>query len=210
LPQSGRLERLVLPTGIRVDAGVEQGDEVGTRYDPLLAKLIAHGPTRADALDRLAAALDETEVEGVVTNLPFLRWLVRHRAFRETEPTTAFLTEHPPLSPAPARLPARAWRGPFRLNLPEPAPAPVPTVEHALEEAPAAGGPQTLTAPMPGTVLRILVRPGDEVQARQPLLVLEAMKMETPVVAPYAARVKALHVEEGASVAAGAPLVELA
>ena len=55
LPQAGRLERLVLPTSIRVDAGVEQGDDVGTRYDPLLAKLIAHGATRAEAIDRLAA-----------------------------------------------------------------------------------------------------------------------------------------------------------
>ena len=56
LPQSGRIEGLRLPLGIRVDAGVEEGDEVGTSYDPLLAKLIAHGPTRDDAIDRLAAA----------------------------------------------------------------------------------------------------------------------------------------------------------
>src|SRR5439155_9643687 len=76
LPQAGRIERLRLPSGIRVDAGVEEGDEVGTAYDPMIAKLIAQGDTRDDALDRLAAALDETEVEGVVTNLPFLRWLV--------------------------------------------------------------------------------------------------------------------------------------
>src|SRR5439155_1606647 len=78
LPQSGRLERLRLPSGIRVDAGVEEGDEVGTRYDPLIAKLIARAATRDEALDRLAAALAETEVEGIVTNLPFLRWLVAH------------------------------------------------------------------------------------------------------------------------------------
>ena len=70
LPQTGRLERLRLPPGIRVDAGVEEGDEIGTSYDPLIAKLIAHGSTREDALDRLAAALAETEVGGVVTNLP--------------------------------------------------------------------------------------------------------------------------------------------
>ena len=67
LPQTGRLERLRLPPGIRVDAGVEEGDEIGTSYDPLIAKLIAHGSTREDALDRLAAALAETEVGGVVT-----------------------------------------------------------------------------------------------------------------------------------------------
>ena len=118
LPQAGRLERLRLPTGIRVDAGVEEGDEVGTSYDPLIAKLIAHGSTREEALDRLAAALAETEVGGVVTNLPFLRWLVAHPALRAGETTTAFLTEHPPLSAPPLRLPDRPWRGGFRLNLP--------------------------------------------------------------------------------------------
>jgi acetyl/propionyl-CoA carboxylase alpha subunit len=210
LPQAGRLERLLLPTvDVRVDAGVEQGDEVGTRYDPLLAKLVAHGPTRAAALDRLAAALAATQVEGVTTNLPFLRWLVAHPAFRDGTPTTAFLTEHPPLSPLPLRLPAGPWAAPFRLNLPSPPPAPVPTVEHALEEQTASAGTQRLVAPMPGTVLRVLVAPGDEVQARQPLVVLEAMKMETPVSAPFAGRVSAVHAEEGASVAAGALLVEL-
>jgi biotin carboxyl carrier protein len=82
-------------------------------------------------------------------------------------------------------------------------------VEHALEEQVALGGTQRLVAPMPGTVLRVLVAAGDEVQARQPLVVLEAMKMETPVSAPFAGRVSAVHAEQGASVAAGALLVEL-
>src|SRR4051794_7185047 len=80
LPQAGRVEKLRLPTGVRVDAGVAEGDEVGTAYDPMIAKLIASGETRDDALDRLAAALAETEVGGVTTNLPFLRWLVAHPA----------------------------------------------------------------------------------------------------------------------------------
>jgi biotin carboxyl carrier protein len=62
---------------------------------------------------------------------------------------------------------------------------------------------------MPGTVLRVLVQAGDQVSARQHLLVLEAMKMETPLVAPYDATVKAVHVDEGARVAGGALLIEL-
>ena len=62
---------------------------------------------------------------------------------------------------------------------------------------------------MPGTVLRVLVAPGDAVEARQPLVVLEAMKMETPLVAPYAGTVAAVHVAEGDRVAGGASLVEL-
>jgi acetyl/propionyl-CoA carboxylase alpha subunit len=207
LPQTGRLERLRLPGGIRVDAGVEEGDEVGTSYDPLIAKLIAHGSTRDDALDRLAAALAETEVSGVVTNLPFLRWLVAHPALRAGETTTAFLTEHPPLSAPPLRLPDRPWRGGFRLNLPVPPPAPPPnpdtSPEHGAQEQ------SSLSAPMPGTVIGVLVRPGDRVQPRQPLVVLEAMKMETPVVSPYEATVRAVHVSEGDRVAGGTVLVEL-
>ena len=73
-----------------------------------------------------------------------------------------------------------------------------------------AGSEQSaLTAPMPGTVLRVLAREGDTVKPRQPLVVLEAMKMETPVVSPYEAVVRAVHVTEGDRVAGGELLVEL-
>jgi acetyl/propionyl-CoA carboxylase alpha subunit len=207
LPQTGRLERLRLPGGIRVDAGVEEGDEIGTSYDPLIAKLIAHGSTRENALDRLAAALAETEVGGVVTNLPFLRWLVAHPALRAGETTTAFLTEHPPLSAPPLRLADRPWRGGFRLNLPVPPPAAPPDPETSVEHG--AHEQSSLSAPMPGTVIKVLVSEGDRVQPRQPLVVLEAMKMETPVVSPYEATVRAVHVAEGDRVAGGTVLVEL-
>ena len=74
----------------------------------MIAKLIAHGPTRAEALARLGDALAETEVGGVTTNLPFLRWLVAHPVVRAGEATTAFLTEYPPLSEPPLRLPDAA------------------------------------------------------------------------------------------------------
>ena len=209
LPQAGRLERLRLPTGVRVDAGVAEGDEIGLGYDALIAKLIAHGATRDEALDRLAAALAETEAAGVVTNLPFLRWLVAHPALRAGETTTAFLDDHPPLSAPPARLPDAAWRGPWRLNLPAPASAPVPDVDSAAAEHVHAGGASSLTAPMPGTVIRVEVAVGDKVTARQALVVLEAMKLETPVSAPYAATVTAVHVAAGVRVAGGTVLVEL-
>ena len=207
LPQAGRIDRLRLPACIRVDAGVEEGDEIGTAYDPMIAKLIAHGDTRDDALDLLSAALAETEVTGVTTNLPFLRWLVAHPALRAGETTTAFLVEHPPLEP-PAPLPASPWRRPFRLNLPSPPPARPPDLTAA--PGPGAGHESSsIIAPMPGTVIRVLVAAGDTVTPRQPLVVLEAMKMETPLVAPYAARVTAVHVSEGDRVTGGALLVEL-
>jgi acetyl-CoA/propionyl-CoA carboxylase biotin carboxyl carrier protein len=79
LPQAGRARRVRWPEGpfVRVDAGIESGDDVPVHYDPILAKIIAHGPTRELALARLIQALDETVVHGVVTNLPFLRALAR-------------------------------------------------------------------------------------------------------------------------------------
>jgi acetyl/propionyl-CoA carboxylase alpha subunit len=207
LPQTGRVERLRLPRGIRVDAGVEEGDEVGLAYDPMIAKLVAHADNRDDALDRLLGALAETDVEGVVTNLPFLRWLVAHPVVRAGRTSTAFLTEHPPLSDAPPQ-PAGPWRGAWRLNLPPPPPVPLPQLDSAARET-AAHEHSELTAPMPGTVIRVNVAVGDRVQARQPLLVLEAMKMETPLLSPYEAVVTAVHVSEGDQVAGGAVLVEL-
>jgi len=210
LPQAGRIERLRLPAGVRVDAGVEEGDEIGTSYDPLIAKLVARGATRDEALDRLRAALAETEVGGVTTNLPFLRWLVAHPEVRAGRTTTAFLTEYPPLSAPPETTAAPPWRGAWRLNLPAPPPQPPPDVD-AAAHGPGAPGTESsiVTAPMPGTVIQVLVAPGDRVHPRQPLVVLEAMKMETPLVSPYESTVRAVHVAEGDRVAGGAPVVEL-
>jgi acetyl/propionyl-CoA carboxylase alpha subunit len=208
LPQAGRIERLRLPEGVRVDTGVEEGDVIGTAYDPMIAKLIAHGDTRAQAFARLADALRETEVAGVTTNLPFLRWLVDHPIVRAGRATTAFLTEYPPLSEPPPRAPGAAWAGAWRLNLPTPSPRPVPDAAAVTTDGSVAEQ-STLTAPMPGTVIKVLVEPGDSVRARQPLVVLEAMKMETPLVSPYDATVRTVHVAEGDRVSGGALLVEL-
>jgi acetyl/propionyl-CoA carboxylase alpha subunit len=211
LPQAGRLERLELPDTVRVDAGVEAGDEIPVAYDPLIAKLIAYAATREETLDDLARALRATQVAGTTTNLGFLRWLVDHPAVRAGETTTAFLDDHPPLSP-PARE-VGPWTGWWRLNrgrgAAAPEPRPAPTVESAAHAADGLHETSALAAPMPGVVVKVLAAEGDRVEPRQPLVVLEAMKMETPLVSPYGAVVKRVHVAEGDRVAGGALLVEL-
>jgi 3-methylcrotonyl-CoA carboxylase alpha subunit len=108
LPATGRIAHLRWPEGVRVDTGVREGDAISPWYDPMIAKLVAHGPTRAVALARLGAALDGTEVGGAVTNLAFLRRLLRHPGFRRGEVDTGLIgrdlaglvTEEAPGSPA--------------------------------------------------------------------------------------------------------------
>ena len=214
-PQTGRIEGLRLPryesspASIRVDAGVEEGDAVGLAYDPMIAKLVAYAPTREASLDALATALAETHVEGVTTNLPFLRWLVGHPVVRAGEATTAFLVEHPPLSALPLLRAPAAARTPWRLNLPAPSPATPPDIDVESHRPSSAAGASSVTAPMPGTVIRLEVSTGDVVQPRQPLVVLEAMKMEIPVSSPFEGTVTAVHVAAGDRVAGGAVLIEL-
>jgi 3-methylcrotonyl-CoA carboxylase alpha subunit len=93
LPSTGRLVALELPAGegIRVDAGVAAGTEVTPYYDPMIAKVIAHGKNRGEALDRLAAALARTRVAGPRTNLAFLTALVRADGFRREQFDTGFI-----------------------------------------------------------------------------------------------------------------------
>jgi acetyl/propionyl-CoA carboxylase alpha subunit len=209
-PQTGRVDRLRLPAAIRVDAGIEEGDDIGIAYDPMVAKLIAHGTSRGEAFARLRHGLAETEVTGVTTNLPFLRWLVSHPVVRAGDARTSFLTEHPPLSPASPTVAPPPWRTPFRLNLPGPTPGAAPDIDALAGDHSGVSGEQSVVkAPMPGTVIRLLVAEGEPVRARQPLVVLEAMKMETPLTSPYDAVVRAVHVAEGDRVAGGAVLVEL-
>ena len=211
LPQAGRLDLLELPDTVRVDAGVEAGDEIPVAYDPLIAKLSAHAGSREEAFDDLSRALRATRVAGATTNLGFLRWLVDHPAVRAGETTTAFLADHPPLS-TPAR-PTRSWAGYWRLNRDRtaapPETRPPPTVESAAHATDGVHERSALTAPMPGVVVRVLAAEGERVEPRQPLVVLEAMKMETPLVSPYEAVVKRVHVAEGDRVAGGDLLVEL-
>ena len=126
---------------------------------------------------------------------------------REGGVTTSFLDEHPPFSdqtPPPA-----PWQTAWRLNAEPPPRRPPPARGPSLHASTDSGERSEIRAPMPGTVVRVLVTAGDAVRERQPLIVLEAMKMETPVVSPYAAVVRRVAAREGDHVPPGALLAEL-
>jgi 3-methylcrotonyl-CoA carboxylase alpha subunit len=96
LPSTGRLAKFspAQGDGIRVDTGIDEGGEVSAFYDPMIAKVIAHGESREEALDRLAAALDGTRIAGPRTNLTFLHALARHPEFRTGGVDTGFIDRH--------------------------------------------------------------------------------------------------------------------
>ncbi|MGH7344862.1 MAG: acetyl-CoA carboxylase biotin carboxylase subunit [Candidatus Rokuibacteriota bacterium] len=95
LPSPGTVQRLELPSaeGIRIESGVEAGSTVSVHYDPLMLKVIAHGATRAQAIDRLADALDRCVIEGVRTTIPFLQRVVASAEFREGRVHTQMLEQ---------------------------------------------------------------------------------------------------------------------
>ncbi|MDK4734261.1 acetyl/propionyl/methylcrotonyl-CoA carboxylase subunit alpha [Rhizobium sp. CNPSo 3490] len=94
LPSTGRLEHLRLPTTVRIDSGVEQGDEITAFYDPMIAKIIAHGPTRETALSKLAAACAEIEVWPVRSNAGLLARVATDPDFSAARIDTGFLDRH--------------------------------------------------------------------------------------------------------------------
>ncbi len=105
LPSVGRLAHLRLPGGVRVDTGVRSGDRITPDYDPMIAKIIAHGPDRAAALRRLSAALAATELAGVQTNLGLLRAIAAHPEFAAGGVDTGFIGRHADTLLAPPGAP---------------------------------------------------------------------------------------------------------
>ncbi len=272
LPATGRVERLRWPSGegIRVDAGIDQGDDVTGRFDPMLAKIIAHGRDRAEALDRLAGALRSTVILGLTTNLRFLRWVVDEPAIRDGQVRIDMLDRIWPPDDWGDRhaIPDSAWVAAaralevdgWRLNAPpsvrllaadgadgatrtvavsqdagqeaghEAAEvvrsgaesdavahvdvdgrsvaftlAPPPDVDRAAlaAESHHGGGRIEVMAPMPGSVLAVHVTQAATVAAGDPIVTLEAMKMEHVVVAPFGGTVTELSVRTADQVTRG-------
>ncbi|MFE5481306.1 acetyl/propionyl/methylcrotonyl-CoA carboxylase subunit alpha [Streptomyces sp. NPDC056527] len=284
-PQTGTLHALAFPSGPRVDTGYVCGDSIGVHYDAMLAKVVVHAPTRAEAVRKLARALERARIHGPVTNRDLLVASLRHPEFHDTsrldtgfyERNLDALTRTPPGEAYAAVAAALAqaegnrgrfgggWRnlasqdqvkaygdhevryrpsrdggagytvtapegvrpvsvapdrvrlevdgvvrdfdvvrhgdtvhvGPHRLTVRPRFPDPTDQRE-----------PGSLLAPMPGTVVRVAdgLAPGARVTAGQPLLWLEAMKMEHRVIAPASGTLTALHAVPGRQVEVGALL----
>ncbi|WP_046734044.1 acetyl/propionyl/methylcrotonyl-CoA carboxylase subunit alpha [Streptomyces humi] len=278
-PQTGTLHRLAVPAGVRLDTGYTDGDEIGVHYDPMLAKVVAHAPTRAEALRKLAHALDRTTLHGPTTNRDLLVRSLRHQEFTTARMDTGFYDRHlaeltapapdphAPLAAALADAHGRSRLGGWR-NVPS-----QPQVKrylmadeehevryrHTREGCTADGvrvvhagadlvvldidgvhrkfrvarygdqvhvnntaltalprfpdpkaqlAPGSLLAPMPGTVVRVAegLEAGSTVEAGQPLLWLEAMKMQHQITAPVTGTLSELRVTVGQQVEPGSLL----
>jgi 3-methylcrotonyl-CoA carboxylase alpha subunit len=292
LPSPGRIVALQWPADIRIDSGVEAGTPITPFYDPMIAKLIAHAPTRDAALDRLGHALERTAIAGPRTNLAFLAALCRAPEFRSGRIDTGFIDRnlaalgavpHEPddaaVALAVARLLAQSFaaasdeaspdaglnetdgpwgaRDGFQLGGTRSVTIPVvvdgkriaatanyrtdgvwvdvnaaPPAEdaqtfaangdvyvlrngrqtHVRLEDFAAGaateaGDGVIRAPMHGRLLQIFVRLGDQVVAGQRLAIIEAMKMEHTLHAPFAGTVRSIAADPAAQLVEGGEIM---
>ncbi len=224
LPSPGRVEVLRVPggPGVRWDSGIEAGDAVQPAFDSMIAKLIVHADTRDDALVRARRALRELEVEGPATVIGFDRLAIEQPEFATA--TFAVHTQwiesalmsrvEPQLRPAAvtdaalARFPVEIDGRRVMLGVPL---GLLAGFAGAGTEPEAAGqaDPAELRSPAPGTLVRWLVDDGTEVAEGDAVAVLDAMKMETPVVA-HRSGVLAHRASVGAVLAADAPLARIA
>lgn len=224
LPAPGRITEWVIPNGpgVRVDAGFKNGDTIGGNFDSLLAKLVVTGATRQQAIERARRALAEFNVEGLATALPFHRAIVEDHAFAqdfkiytsyiENEFNNEIPMYRAPIVPlethmAPEHLVAEVNGKRFEVLVH----APKPVVKrHRAKQSMAGGASGTaLTSPMQGTVVKIAVKEGDRVEVGDLVIVLEAMKMEQPLMAHKAGVIGNLSAVIGATVSSGTALCDI-
>ena len=224
LPAPGRITSWRIPTGpgVRVDAGFTQGDVIGGNFDSLLAKLIVTGATRQQAIERARRALAEFEVGGLATALPFHRAIVEDPAFTENFSVytsyieSEFLNEIPAFAIQDADIETKAANEMLvaevngkRFEIKVHSPAPV-VKRHRAKEASVGGATGTgLTSPMQGTVVKIAVQEGAQVEAGELIIVLEAMKMEQPLNAHKSGIVTNLKIAIGETVASATVLCDI-
>ena len=224
LPAPGRITEWVIPTGpgIRIDAGFKNGDTIGGNFDSLLAKLIVTGATREQAIERARRALAEFSIEGLATALPFHRAIVQDRAFTqdfkiytsyiENEFNNEIPMYQSPVVPlethmAPEHLVAEVNGKRFEVLVH--APKPVVKRHRAKQSMAGGAGGTALNSPMQGTVVKIAVKDGDQVEVGDLVIVLEAMKMEQPLMAHKAGVISNLSAVIGATVSSGTALCDI-
>jgi len=224
LPAPGRITQWVIPTGpgVRVDAGFKNGDTIGGNFDSLLAKLIITGATRQEAIERARRALAEFSIDGLATALPFHRAILEDPAYTEifkvytsyienefvnTIPTFATTTEPLQSHMAPEHLVTEINGKRFEIMVH----APKPIVKRHRAKAGMAGGSggSALSSPMQGTVVKIAVEEGASVNVGDLIIVLEAMKMEQPLMAHKSGVISNLTAVIGATVSSGTILCEI-
>ncbi|MBY0788250.1 acetyl/propionyl/methylcrotonyl-CoA carboxylase subunit alpha [Corynebacterium parakroppenstedtii] len=237
MPAPGTVTKYVEPSGpgVRMDSGINEGEVIGGQFDSMLAKLIVWGKDRDQALARSARALDEYQVEGLATVIPFDRHIVKNPAFVGDGSSFDVYTkwieqewmETNPIEPYAGDTDADEDTTPSQKVVVE---IDGRRVEVALPGDLALGGGNggakkkkskkrrgggkavsgdAVVAPMQGTIIKVNVEEGQEVQEGETVVVLEAMKMENPVKATKSGTVTGLDVEEGKGVSKGDPLMEL-
>ena len=238
LPAPGAIHQFVAPSGpgVRVDSGVVSGDVVSGNFDSMIAKLIVTGSTRAEALQRSRRALEEMQVHGLPTVLPFHRAIVNDPAFTGESGKFGVYTRW---IETEWNNTIEPWSGQTE-DLPETEPRHEVVVEvsgkrlevsvpkrllvgeigsaagHAPKRAKSSGASShtgakgnSLLAPMQSTVVKLAVNDGDHVEAGDLVVVLEAMKMEQPLTAHRSGTISSIGVSVGATISAGTRILDI-
>lgn len=237
LPSPGKITKLVPSDGfgVRFDSGYESGDEISQYYDNLVGKLIVWGKDRPTAIARTIRALEEMVVEGVYTTIPADLAILKHPDFAAMKHSTKWVEEVLDLSgigvaAAPTQdgddaeplvrrnttVEINGKRFDVAMWVPEqtavtasgPAKAKKPT--RSSSGAGVGGGSGQVTAPMQGTIVKLMVEVGQEVEVGQAVCVLEAMKMENQILAEKAGKVTEIKVAAGQTVGSGDVIIVIA
>ncbi len=224
LPAPGRITSWNIPSGpgVRVDAGFRNGDIIGGNFDSLLAKLIVTGATRKEAIERARRALAEFEVGGLATALPFHRAILEDPAYTEEfkvytsyienefkNEIPAFVAESSEIQTKVAAEKLVAEVNGKRFEIVVHAPEPVVKRHRAKQASGGSASGTGLASPMQGTVVKIAVEEGQNVEAGDLIIVLGAMKMEQPLNAHKSGVIKNLKATIGETVASGTILCDI-
>jgi acetyl-CoA/propionyl-CoA carboxylase biotin carboxyl carrier protein len=221
LPSLGTITKWEVPSGpgVRIDAGFDHGHTIGSHFDSLLAKLIVTAATREEAIERARRALREFDIGGLATALPFHRAIVDDPNFnKDFKVYTSYIenefkNEIPPFSFKQGTADSKAasqkiiaevdgHRFDVLLHTPEP----IQKRHRVKSNAITALAGDSLDSPMQGTVVKIVKSNGDRVEVGDLIVVLEAMKMEQPLIAHKVGTISKLQVSVGQTVASGATL----